>query len=376
KLLADFGAEVIKVEPPGTGDPARQEGPFQHDIPNPETSGLFLYLNTNKKSITLNLKTATGKKILKQLVKDADVLVENFEPRVLASLGLSYETLREINPRLVMTSISNFGQTGPYRDYKATNLTLAAWGGGIGAMGEAGREPVAMGGSQAEYMGGIVGYIATMGAVIGQHKDGIGQHVDLSIHECVASNLQSAEVSYVYMGMVRGRSRTRFTTGHPVGVYPCKDGYVNVTPGLGGMPSLALLIGRPELAEHEWFTNHRLRQQHAKEFDEQFLLPYLMTHGRHEIVDFAQTLRMPFTTAVTIDELLEEPQFQARNFMAEVEHPEAGKVVFPGTIAKLSETPGQVTRAPLLGEHNEEILGGRLGYSKEDLVRMRERDVI
>jgi len=375
KLMADIGAEIIKVERPGQGDGARALGPFSKDEPHPEKSGLFFYLNTNKKSITLNLKTETGVGLLKELAKDANVIVENFEPRVMPSLGLSYEELKGVNPRLVMASISNFGQTGPYRDYKATNLTIMALGGTMAITGDEHR-PLKPGGSQAEYMAGLMGFSATMIALLWQEETGLGQHVDLSIMECIAGNMEGATTEYPYLGVIRRRMMQRFTYGHPVGLYPCKDGYVIVIPGLGGMESLAMLLGDPGLMEHELFQDARLRQQRAQEFDELFLLPYLKEHTKKEIFEQAQELRMPFGYAQTIDELLDDVQLQAREFFVKEEHPLMGDVTYPGPLFRMGETSWKAGRPPLLGEHNEEIYCQRLGYTKEDLVKLRERRII
>lgn len=374
KLLADFGAEVIKVERPGQGDRTRAIGPFSQDDANPEKSGLFHYLNTNKKSITLNLESKSGAKIFQELVKGADIVVENFEPRVMPSLGLSYEVLKEINPRLIMTSISNFGQTGPYRDYKATNLTMLAIGGALCLTGDK-DHPFKLGGSQAEYMAGLVAFIATLSALHGRDASGTGQYIDLSIMEAVASNLEAAPISYTYMGVIRQREFNRFIYGHPYGIYPCKDGHIVVIPGLGGMPTLAILLEKPEYEDHPLFTDHRARQERAEEFDA-MMLPWLKEHDKQYIVELAQELRMPFGPVQTTEELLEDPQLKAREFFAEVEHPVMGKLTCPGAPFKMSETPWQAGRAPLLGEHNEEIYGKRLGYTKDDLVRLREDEAI
>ncbi len=165
KMLSDYGADVVKVERPGLGDAARSLGPFLNDEPHPEKSGLFLYLNTNKKSITLNLKSATGVSILKELVKQSDILVENFSPRVMPSLGLDYKTLKKINPGLVMTSISNFGQTGPYRDYKATDLNIWGLSGILYECGEPNREPLKMGNNVSEYVAGLYAALTTLSAL-------------------------------------------------------------------------------------------------------------------------------------------------------------------------------------------------------------------
>ena len=174
KLLADYGADVIKVERPGSGDPARSLGPFLGDDPHPEKSGLFLHLNTNKRSITLNLKSEMGKKIFKELVKEADILLESFSPRVMPSLGLSYEELEKINPRLVMTSISNFGQTGPYRDFRLSELVLSAMGTAMYIQGVPEREPVKIGGTVIQFQVGNIAAVATIFALYGSEVRGIG----------------------------------------------------------------------------------------------------------------------------------------------------------------------------------------------------------
>ena len=377
KLLAELGAEVIKVEKPGSGDGARKVGPFPQDIPHPEKSALFLYLNTDKKGITLDLETELGVKIFKELVRDADVLVENYEPDEMASLGLSFDQLREINPKLIMTSISNFGHTGPYRDFKGTNLTMTAMGGALAITGL--DPPVKLGGSQTEYMAGLMGFNATMGALLWRDENEKGQHIDLSIMEVVAGNLEGTSTEYLYMGMTRlrrGLQMMRFVYGHPVGFYPCRDGWVIVTPGLGGIPKLALLLGHPEYMEEELFKNRFMRQSQWQDFDEKYMYPYLKEHDASEVFHGAQELRMPFGMIQNVDELLEDEHLRERAFFVEQEHPVAGKVTYPGAPFKMSETPCQVGWAPLLGEHNQEIYCQKLGYTLDDLVQLGQAGVI
>jgi crotonobetainyl-CoA:carnitine CoA-transferase CaiB-like acyl-CoA transferase len=205
KLLADFGADVIKVERPDGGDSARRLGPFPENIPHPEKSGLFLYLNTNKRGITLNLKDHKGRAALLDLVREADILVESFSPRVMPSLGLAYQTLTQINPSLVMTSISSFGQTGRYRDYRASELALYALGGMAYITGEYHREPVKHGYNQAQYLGGMAAASGTVAALLQRWRAGGGQQVDVSIMECVTSTLFSSVLDYTYAGMVNRR---------------------------------------------------------------------------------------------------------------------------------------------------------------------------
>ena len=183
KLLADYGADVIKVERPGSGDVSRRLGPFLGNIPHPEKSGLFLHLNTSKRSITLNLKTEAGRKIAHELVADVDIVVESFRPGTMSSFGLGYDDLKAINPALVMTSVSNFGQTGPYKAYRGSEIIFYGMGGEMGSTGLEDREPVKLGGTVGLYQTGSMAAVATMGALFAARYQDIGQHVDVSIME-------------------------------------------------------------------------------------------------------------------------------------------------------------------------------------------------
>src|SRR4030042_2081235 len=222
KMLADYGAEVIKIEKPGSGDPARSMGPFPKDEPHSEKSGLFLYLNTNKKSITLNRKSATGAGMFKSMVGKADAVVENFSPRVMPGLGLDYPTLKEINPDLVMTSISGFGQTGPYRDYKAADLNIWGLSGIQYELGERARPPLRIGNNGSENVAGLYGALATLSALYYRDGIGAGQYVDISILEAFHTMQPSMTGGYSYAGFIRQRAGIRF----PWGILPCKDGYI------------------------------------------------------------------------------------------------------------------------------------------------------
>ena len=377
KLLADFGAEVIKVERPGEGDVTRRMGPFLRDEPHPEKSGTFFYLNTNKKSLTLNLKSETGVKIFKELVKEADVLTENFAPGTMSELGLSYEILRGINPYLIITSISDFGQTGPYRHYKATGLTVYGLGGAMYTMRPSNKpmdRPVVEGGLQAEYVTGLLSFTATVAALCSQASANRGTWIDMSAMECVASTLTAHIGEYSYIGLSR-RTNPWAIHGYPIGYsVPCRDGWISLTPGIGGAPNIALLIGRPELQDDPLFAKPRARMAEPEKFDA-LVLPWLKEHDKWEITKEAQELRLAFTPVLNPGELLEDEQLKAREFFVEANHPAIGEVTYSGAPAKLSETPWRAGRAPLLGEHNEEIYG-RLGYAKEELVGLREEGVI
>lgn len=368
KLLAGMGAEVIKIENPTGGDPARRMTPFPGDIPDSEKSGTFLYLNTGKKSITLNLKTATGVKILRDLVKEADVLVENFKPRVMPSLGLSYGTLEHMNPKLVMTSISNFGQTGPYRDYRAEEMVIFALGGMMYLIGDPEREPLRWGFAAAQYMGGLAAYTGTLAALHYAEKTGIGQQVDIALMECIAASHFQATEQYAYTGVVPKRNRAML-------VFPCKDGVVQLALQPHHWPKLTQLVGMPELLEDPRFSNTEARVGHAEEL-ETILLPWMMEHTMVEIYHTGQAIGLPVGYSATSSDLFSTPQYRVRGFFVDIEHPRAGRLTYPGTPLRMGELPWQHERAPLLGEHNEEIYCGRLGYSREELVRLRERKVI
>jgi len=230
KLLADYGAEVVKVERPLVGDGARRMGPFHGDDPHPEKSGLFLHLNTNKKGITLNLKCRGGIRIFKELVRDSDILVESFTPRVMPGLGLDYRVLEDINPGLVKTSVSNFGQTGPYRDYKATEIVLFAMGPHMITDGEPDQPPLRYPGYKSQYLAGTHAATATMGALFSSLSTGEGQEVDVSIMECLSGLPEGAAklMAHAFSGAdgVRGGYRPEGT--YPLGYYPCKDGVIHV----------------------------------------------------------------------------------------------------------------------------------------------------
>jgi len=371
KLLADCGAEVVKIEKPGEGDPARRMGPFPGNKPHQEKSGLYLYLNTGKKSVTLDLKSEFGKGVVKELVKSADILVENFSPRVMPSLGLGYETLEKVNPRLVMVSISNFGQTGPYRDFKADENILHAMGGLTATSGDEALPPVRQGGYQAQYVGGLHAATATMIAFHCQQVAGIGQHVDLSIMETWNYHLEFP--GYYFTGRIRGQMGALESA--VFGIYPTKDGYCGIAATRQpDWERLKQVIGSRELDDPK-FADAGGRWEHSDELIAH-IMAWTSDHTMREMYDMLQKHGVAAGMAITPGELLEDPQLKYREFFTELDHPVAGRLVYPTMAAKLSETPCQLRRAPLLGEHNEEIYCERLGYDRQDLVRLKELGVI
>jgi CoA:oxalate CoA-transferase len=374
KLLADFGAEVIKVERPGTGDPSRALGPFPGDVPHLEKSGAFLFYNTNKLGITLNLKSAEGLSLSKELAKSVDVVVENFRPGVLSSFGLDFHTLINANPRMVLVSISNFGQTGPYKDYRATDIVAQAMGGLMYITGLNEREPLKEAFSQAQNWAGAMAATATLSSVIGARTTGHGSHVDVSIMECVASGLQSTLIWYSYMGAERRRQE--LALGGLNYIFPSNDGYV--VPMLGSGQSWEVftnLVDEPALREPR-FATHYDRLIHAKELNE-ILADCFQKNSKHEIFHKGQEWGFPFGLVQTPEDLAHCPQLLERGFWPKIEHPVAGNLPYPGRPFAMSESPWQVRRpAPTLGQHNQEVYCDRLGYSEKELAAFVQSGII
>ncbi len=375
KLLADYGAAVLKVEPPGTGEGARRLGPFPKDMPDQERSGMFLFLNTNKVGITLNLKTEDGRRLLLRLLPDYDVLVENFRPGVMERLGLDYATLSQSNPRLVMTRISNFGQTGPYRDYKAVDMVNQGMGGSLFISGEATREPVRFVGHQAQFHAGLVGAVSTMGAMWHAWRTGEGQQVDISMME-VGINIHELDVEiYAYSGELRKRVSSQYGN-YPWEVYRCRDGFIALCVNNRQWRRVGNWIGQPELSKDPSLATPAQRYARYDELQAIFV-PYCLERSMAELVTSAQAAHVPAMPVYCTKDMVEDPQYKSRDYFLGAEHAKAGGVTYPGAPFKLSETPWQLRRpAPMLGEHNEEVLCGRLGMSRADLVRLRQAGVI
>ena len=380
KLLADYGADVIKVERPGEGDPARKMEPFFGDDPHPEKSGLFLHLNTNKRSITLNLKSEWGQKVIKELVGEVDILVESFSPRVMPSLGLDYETLEEINPKLVMVSISNFGQTGPYRDFKASELIIYGMGGAMNQSGLPEEEPLKKGGNVIQYQGGTMAAIATMMTLLIASSEGVGQHVDVSLMETQLGTVDrrmAQLLSYQYNKATTARADPRDIRVYPHGVFPCADGYFELSAVGMLWRVVAGMLDMPELEDDPRFS-HPLAQQipgHRDQFEE-IWYPWIMERTKKEIVAKGQEAGALCGPINNMEEVINDAHWWERGFWAQIEHPMTGKLTYPGAPIKAEEMPWVIRRAaPLLGQHNEEVYG-KQGYTKEQLVTLKEKGLI
>lgn len=381
KLMADCGAEVVKVERPGTGDPSRSIGPFLDDQPGIDRSGLFLHLNTNKKSITLDFGKTMGKTILRQLSDQADILVESFSPHVMPSLGLDYARLSETNTKIIVTSISNFGQNGPYRDYRISELVLNAMGSCMKMVGQADREPLKLGGNVLQYQTGVLAAAATMIALFGSRQSGTGQHVDVSLLETGLGSVDRRApylLAHQYTGGKEtttrsGGGRGGIMSGCPEGIYPCADGYFDVAGGVPWWPRNFALLGSPaELADETFGTAEAQMDPQRQEAILAVLYPWAMARTKKEIWDEARRARAAVGPLFTTADLLDDAHLRDRQFFVDIDHPTAGRRKYPGAPFRMSDVPAQSEKAaPRLGEHNEEIYS-KLGYSRADLERLRE----
>ncbi len=381
KLLADMGAEVIKIEPPGLGDPARRQGPFPGDIPHLERSGLFLYLNTNKMGITLNLKHQPGQQLLRRLADGADVLVENVSPDERGDLGLDYARLLEHNSRLIMLSITPFGLSGPYSHYLGNYLT-AFHGGGYGydyprPVDDPENEPPLRGGGRAaDYITGVTAGVAAMQAIIGRGTEDAGRHIDLSQQEAIAFTQFDPLDKYNH-GQFASRAGAEFNMGNVTGVLPCRDGYVAISPREQHQwDRWVEVMGSPEWANEERFKDVPSRQKRWSELVE-LMSEWTRQQDKDHLYRAAQAKRVVCYPVNTMADLVGNPQLAHRQYYTSITHQEVGDVTLPGLPFISSLEDRQPPRpAPLLGQHNEEIYCGRLGYPKEDLVRLREAGVV
>ncbi|PZC45043.1 MAG: CoA:oxalate CoA-transferase [Chloroflexi bacterium] len=374
KLLASHGADVVKVEAPITGDGLRHRGPFAGNDPHFEKSVPFLYLNTSKRGITLNLKDEQGSALCRELIQQTDILVENLAPGTLDGWGLSYEALAEINPSLVMVSISNFGQTGPYRDYRASELVEYAMGGLMYIFGDASREPLKHALDQAQHKAGTYAAGAALMALYYQRRTGQGQWIDVSIQESLAVSLRDTIGIYVYQGAVRSRPPA---DNKGLGrVVRTSDGYIVPIP-YGGVDweVLANFLEAPELMADR-FQTAQGRLDHAQELHG-LLEDRFKEWGASDLFHKAQEWGLVFGIVQNVKQVLESPQLQARGSLTEVDHPVAGAAAYPGSAAIFSATPDRPpSPAPMLGQHTEDVLSEWLGLSSEHVRGHRDKGIV
>jgi CoA:oxalate CoA-transferase len=374
KLLADFGADVVKVEPAG-GDPTRMEPPFAGDEPHRERSLLFLHLNTNKRSVTLDATTEQGASLLRRLAGSAQMVVEDGRPGSLAPLGLDYASLSEGQPALVYVSITPWGQTGPYAeaDLRASELLYQGMGGPVLQTGSATREPLKLGGQLAQLQAGAVAGYAAVITLLRAEEDGEGDHIDISIYQTQAGTRDrrtTALTAYAYMGMPARRMPTG-GLALASGVKPTADGYINLLAiGRERVDQLVAMIGREDLVGDPRLVEQptTLDPAFVEEFGASYLA-WLVQQGKREVVAEAQSRGLLAGVINTPEDLVSDPHYRERGVWESIAHPVAGEFEYPGRPFIMSDTPRQpAQRAPLLGEHTGEVLA-ELGVTDLDALR-------
>ena len=385
RLIADYGADVVKVESPGVGDASRGSGPFFSDTPDREKSLQFLYLNANKRGVTLNLECAAGRALFVEMVKSADAIIESYPPGYLDSLGLGYTHLETQNPGLVMTSVTPFGQTGPYREFLGSPIVYEALGGVMYTSGAYDREPLGHGHPQSLYIGGITAAYATSAALYWRGMSGKGQRIDVSLMEVMAAHHVSPPNRYIYTGAIERRAPKKEAGSakagpHFQGIVPVKDGYVGATfqrgtQRPGTFSEYVDLLGHPELASLQ-----ELIPQQPNEFPKEWndaLLSILKEWNKFDYFSHAASSSWVAAVVQTSEDLSRSPQLDERGFYSDIEHPVVGKLKMPGEIYKLPKSPYSLrVPAPLLGQHNKEIFCEEMGVPQKDLVMLRRHGVI
>lgn len=387
RLLGDLGADVIKIERPG-GDPDRNQGPFYHDEADPEKSLFWFAYNANKRGITLDIEQAEGQDILKKLVAGTDFLIESFPPGYMDRLGLGYSSLEKLNPGLIMVSITPFGQTGPYKDYKGPDIVVWAMGGRMYSIGEEGRPPTRISHhSQAYLQGGLEAAAGAMLAFYHRQMTGEGQHVDTSIQAAAA---QPGNMGWDLRNVVAPRGATARSRLRITRVWPCKDGKVSWM--YQGGQRAAERTTRPFMKwmESEGMLNDFLKDFDWEEFDmskttqetidliEEPIGRFFQSFTKEELLEGAVMNRIMFYPTFNTADILKSPQLDARDFWEEVEHPELNTTItYPGAFVKLSDNPITISkRPPLIGEHNEDVYQKELGISNEALNQLQKDKVI
>lgn len=374
-LLADFGAEVIKVEMPKTGDTLRGWPPMKDG-----NSLYWLVHSRNKKSITLNLNSEKGQEILKDLVKDADVLIENFRPGTLERWDVGYEQLKEVNPGLVMLKVSGFGQTGPYSDRPGFGTIAEALSGVVHIIGFPDGPPILPPFPLADETAGLFGLIAVMFAIYERDVKGSGegQYIDVSLYEPIFRMLIPNVIQYDQLGEVRGRTGSRFAYGAPRNIYKTKDDEWVALSGTS-QPTwerVAKAIGKPGLIEDPRFETNKKRAENVEELDE-IIGEWMRNHNSEEIIKTLRSHDAIVELVHDTEKIFENPHYKERDNIVEVEDKDLGNVKMQGIIPKFSKTPGSIeSTGPKLGEHNEEIYRDELGLDEEKLSDLEENGII
>lgn len=371
-LLGDMGADIIKIEQPEIGDDTRNFLPIKNG-----ESGYFMYLNRNKKSMTLNLKSDEGRKIALQLAKDADVIVENFSPGTMKSLGLDYEIIQEINPDIIYASISGFGQTGPLKKKVAYDIVAQAMSGLIGVTGYPEYPPVKVGCSIADANVGVHCALGIVSALFYRECSGKGQYIDVAMLDSIVSVMENLFVQYTLSGVIPQRIGNDSKTTAPFAMFNSKDSYVVIAASNNKIfKRLVAAMGKTELLENEKFNSNQHRVENFEEL-KNLMETWTMQYTTEEIVTMLDEARVPVAPILSIKEVTELPQLKERDMFIENNHPVCGKFLTPGFPIKFSETPGSIKKAaPLLGEDTFNILKNMLNLSDEEIEKLKAKHVI
>jgi len=371
-ILADLGAEVLKVELPGQGDESRGFGPFQQG-----ESAYFMSVNRGKKSITLDLRLPRGQELARQLVGHCQVLIENFRPGSMARFGLGWEELHRLYPGLVYASVSGFGQTGPYAGRPAYDVVVQAMSGLASITGHPGMPPVRVGSSVADLSAALFGVVGVLAALLRARQTGQGQQVDIAMLDCQVALLENAIARYFITGEVPGPLGSRHPTITPFQFFETSGGYVVVAAGNDGLwKKLCAAVGLAEIGADPRFATNALRTEHQPELAAA-LAPAFKGRDTAHWCRVLEEAGVPCGPICNIAEVVADPQVQARGMIATQQHPLAGEVLMPASPLRFSATPVEAgAPAPLLGQHTEEILGGLLGLGEAEVVALRREGVV
>ncbi len=370
-ILADLGAEVVKIEPPPSGDDTRGVGPFLHGV-----SAYFMSINRGKKSVALNIKDPRGRDLATKLIARADILVENFRPGTMDRLGLGYEALAKVNPRLIYGACSGFGQTGPYRTRGAYDMISQGMGGIMSITGEPGGRPLKTGPAIGDLVGGLFTVTGILAALQARERTGEGQMVDIGMLDCQVALLEHAIVRYTTSGEIQGPLGARHPSIAPFEAFEAKDGYVIFTVGTPHWERFCRIIGREELLQDPRFATNALRAENHAAL-QPVIADVAKTRTVREWIEVMEKAGVPCGPINRIDQVVADPQVQARGMITAIHHPEVGAVRLAGSPIKLSRTPGRVDRpAPRLGEHTADILKEWLGLEAQTIDALKQEQII
>jgi crotonobetainyl-CoA:carnitine CoA-transferase CaiB-like acyl-CoA transferase len=368
RMFAGFGADVISIEPPG-GHPLRRQGPFKDGRPHAETGAPWLYLGAGKRSVTLDVETATGCRLFREMVEEAAVIIESFSPGHMAELGLDIEALKRIKRRIVLCSITPYGQHGPRADWRATNLTSFASGGQMSLTGEPIREPLVNAGEQAEVQAGFQAFAASAVAAVNADVYEVPQHIDISAQECQASALELYLPYWSFLKFEPLTKRRGNILAATIGIFPAREGHIGIHLMPRNFQWFAKAAGKPELLEDERFKTQMARLANNDAL-EAIVYEWALSNDAASLYREAGAARVPVASVHSVQDLFDSEQLQTRDFFDFVDHPVAGEHAHPGAPVRMSGLDWTTSRAPLLGEHNEEFYRGEMGLSGESLARL------